>query len=460
MTNPLDDEEPIRSESDSPWDEPKLDPAHAALDLRPPPLARINRNWLIGIVSAIAVLTLGSVVFAMAHHNTLPRERDLKRKPFGNSTAPMPPAFSQLEMATTPAAKDDGKTFAAAANAMPGVHDDEMPPAFMDDNGAAAERARAGYEPMPRNYAADLHRAPTDVPDATKSAANTFDPEAQPDLPPMPKPKESEAKQEEFHAPSPAMMPTMPTIVAGGQDIGKLAAALQPEDDDQRKERFMQRDGIETLSADTEDLSECDMSAGTPAVGNMLVATNSDIPSGNTITFTVTKTVYCGADNEHVALPQGSKFTGEANPAANYGQERQQLCMKQLERPASLLHPNKDRKQLGCFVVADIQGAPGMPADVDNHWGQVIGGSLLSAILSLGTTSVAGDQTGFAPTLAQNAARNAGQNLNQAGNRIVQRELARKPTLTTEILEGVTVMFTKNLQLDPWKPRVKKGWKR
>jgi type IV secretion system protein VirB10 len=130
--------------------------------------------------------------------------------------------------------------------------------------------------------------------------------------------------------------------------------------------------------------------------------------------------------------------------------------MKQLERPASATSKNGSRKQLGCFVVADIQGAAGIEADVDNHWGAVIGGSLLSAVLSIGASSSMGNQEGFAPTIAQNAAHGAGTSINQAGQRIVSRELMRKPTLTTKILEGVTVMFTKNLQLEPWRPRSSK----
>lgn len=239
---------------------------------------------------------------------------------------------------------------------------------------------------------------------------------------------------------------------AQGQQTALQALAASQGDDDDKREAFMGRDGIGDVEG-TEAIGRCSVRAGTAIRGNVMVATNSDLPSGNTVTIEVSETVYCGGDHQFVALPQGSRFVGEVNSKVGYGSERQQLCMKQLDRPKSLGYPHGDTTSLGCMTVADIQGAAGMPADVDNHWGQVIGGSILSAILSLGTSASAGNQTGFAATTAQNAAHAAGNNINQAGNRIVQRELQRKPTLTTKILEGVTVMFTRNVNLEPWQRR-------
>jgi type IV secretory pathway VirB10-like protein len=251
----------------------------------------------------------------------------------------------------------------------------------------------------------------------------------------------------------PSVSPVMGLSPMQAHQMAQDMVGGQSDDPESQKEKFMAQGGIETLSGASEDVGECDLSAGTPVHGSVMVAINSDLPAQNTVTVRVNKTVYCGADGEHVAIPQGSTFVGSVDQRVQYGQERIQLCMKQLQRPKSTTHPRGDRKQLGCFVVADIQGASGMPADVDNHWGAVIGGSLLSAILSLGTTASMGNQEGFAPTIAQRAANAAGQNLNSAGQRIVQRDLARKPTLTTEQLEDVLILFSSNLQLDPWTPR-------
>jgi type IV secretion system protein VirB10 len=226
----------------------------------------------------------------------------------------------------------------------------------------------------------------------------------------------------------------------------------QDGDSEATKERFMANGGVETIRGGTEDVGECDRRAGTPVHGSIINATNSDLPSKNTITFKVNRVLRCGPNGEHVMLPQGSEFTLSLDQRVSYGQERQFLCATQLERPASAAHPRGDRKSFPCFPVADIQGRTGMQADVDNHWGSVITGSILSALLGIGPSMAAGEQTGFAPSIAQGMARNVGQNLNQAGQRVVQRELSRKPTLTTEMLEDVVVFFSSNLQMDPWEP--------
>ena len=235
--------------------------------------------------------------------------------------------------------------------------------------------------------------------------------------------------------------------------LAALAAHQQSQDPEDQRESFNGKGGIDSIGGDTLDMGDCDIGAGRPVKGNMTVATNSDLPSGNTVCIDVSATVYCGGERQHIAIPQGSRMCGDVNQRVSYGAERQQLCMRQLERPPSAGHPNGDRTPLGCLIVSDIQGAPGMPADVDNHWGQVITGSLLSAILGMGPSALAGNQQAYAPSVVQGAAAQAGTNLNQAGQRIVQRELQRKPTLTTKILEGVTVLFTGNKELPLWRAR-------
>lgn len=450
----IDDDEPTES-SDSRFNEPKATPNadDAALLLQQPSITRIHRRPIMMILGALCALGIGSAAYALANRpHRVKAEKEITMRPYGDVSGKPPEWTKQLELATTPATAPDlpPKVETApqsAIDALPVTH--TVPPiaAAYDDGVVPPD---SGYRP-PAYYAhVEQQRKKADCDDD--------------DLPgifmPSPKREGGEGRQGAATDPSLPLGPAPVGLpqVPGSEQLGKIAGMLAASqgDDDDRKESFMARAGIETLGPDEDDMSECDMSAGTPVFGNLLVATNSDVPSGNTVTLMVTKTVYCGADHEHVALPQGSKFVGEVNSRATYGQDRQQICMKQLERPPSSDHPRGSRKALGCFVVADVQGAPGIEADVDNHWGAVIGGSLLSAVLAMGASSSMGNQEGFAATTAQNAARGAGNSINQSGQRIVQRELQRKPTLTTPILEGVTVMFTSNLQLDPWKPRPSK----
>jgi type IV secretory pathway VirB10-like protein len=441
--SPIDDEEPAEVDREKFWQQELADPE------APPQITRVRRPIVLAILAAIGLTLVASIAYAVTHRVRVAKaEKELKPLPYGDAEAKVPQSIANLEMATTPAHDDT-----ALAATLPQVKPEEEDPTWAED------RAQAGLTEVPRNYHPELHHY-DDTP-AANVAAKEED-----ELPPIllawP-----EHKQRATSAREAVVAPAAPSLqdsLAGLQglqaqaaNIGSATKAIEAlaggQDDDARKEQFQHSAGIDTLDDGTEDMAECELEAGTPIAGNILVATNSDLPSGNTVTIQVSKNVYCGGDHQHLALPQGSKFVGAVDQRVVYGQDRLQLCMKQLNRPASLMHPNGERKQLGCMVVADIEGAAGMVADVDNHWGAVIAGSLLSAVLSVGASSSMGNQQGFAPTVAENAAHGAGAAVNQAGTRIVNRELQRKPTLTTRQLEGVTVMFTSNVPLEPWLPR-------
>lgn len=441
----------------SPWDEPKLDPSQASYDLAgEQSLVRARGRWLVFAGSLVLCLVVGSVVYAMTHrHKRVKAERDLQPKVYGSATGRVPESIRQLELATTPA------TPTAPPKVEPEESADALPQTKPEVDYADEQADKylpERPEPAPR-YAAST--SSYDGPPRRHQDGESPDDSA---LPSMDMPA---AKESQRGASGGVDTPSMPlglgqqteALGQASQQLGQLQKLLERAgdqvDDDERKEAFAAKGGIDTLGSDEDGLAECDLSAGRPVPGNVLVATNSDIPAKNTVTITVSQTIYCGADRQHVALPQGSKFVGSVDAKVVYGQERLQLCMHQLERPPSAGHPRGSRKQLGCAVVADITGQTGMLAEVDNHWSQLIGGALLSTVLSLGASASMGTQQGFAPNVAQNAAHSAGSNISQVGQRIVQRDLMRKPTLKTEQLEGVVVIFSSNLELEPWTPRRK-----
>jgi type IV secretory pathway VirB10-like protein len=232
-----------------------------------------------------------------------------------------------------------------------------------------------------------------------------------------------------------------------------LAQSDTDTDPDGIKEAFAARKNTLDAMAVARDLAECEVRAGDPISASNLTALNTDVPAHSSIQVMTTQPLYCGADRQYVAAPPGSTFTASANARVSYGDGRIQVCMDQLHRPPSKEHPRGDILPVACWAAAEIDGTPGWAAEVDNHWPQLIAGVALSTIMSLGTTAAAGNQQGFAPTLAQGAARQAGTQLNMAGTRIVQRDLARKPTLTREMLRAAKVIVTQNQAMEPWYPR-------
>jgi type IV secretory pathway VirB10-like protein len=463
------DEEPIEGHehirdpvvSDSPWDEPKLS-APEPLDLADPPLTRIRRGWVIGIVAGMAILGVGSVVYAMAHrtHRTS-EEKSLQPRPYGNATAREPTWVRQLELATTPAetradvpdrAAPSAGPVSSLAEAAAARQEEEEYNANATEDEDKAKRSSAGYEP-PEKYAANTSR-----PEKAQARTQADDAEREADLP-----TQHPFKNGEHGAGQGLSAPSLPLgLPAGGSEqLGKLAAALaaqsaQGGDDDDKKDQFMAKVGIGPDIEGGTDIGECEIAAGTPVHVSVMNAINTDLPAQGVITARVVQTVYCGADRQHVAIPQGATFSASADSRVTYGQDRILLCVERLRLPPSAGHPNGTKVDTGCMTVADITGQVGMPAEVDNHWIQLINGALLSTVLSLGASASMGNQQGFAPNLAQNAAHGAGANISQVGQRIVQRDLQRKPTLRTDQLEFSVVLFNRDAQLEPWLPRARR----
>lgn len=257
-----------------------------------------------------------------------------------------------------------------------------------------------------------------------------------------------------------------PQIPAG---IGEALAKAQQQaqgprdhgDGDDIKEAFAASHGNLDSEQVERDLGDCELVAGTPISAANIMALNTDVPAKDAIKVSVTQDVRCGGQRQYLAIPAGSEFTASANARVTYGDNRIQVCMDMLRRPPSDGHPNGTVLPIkGCWVAAEMDGTPGWAADVDNHWSQIVAGVALSTVLSLGTTAAAGSQEGFAPTVAQGAARQASQQMNQAGNRIVQRDLMRKPTLTRDMLKHALVIVTTNQPLTPWVPEKRKVLRR
>lgn len=457
-----DDEEPAEGEHDG--EGFKIDPSDVP-ELPEPSITSLRRGWIIAGLVGVCVLLIAWGAHAVYGGKRQPGERDL------------PPIKADARLR--------GKvpeSIAGLDKEQPPVEDSPASPKIYASRAQADEAAvEAGYDPSINNAAADAVEEETrrmgGTMDRPSYAANTGKASGGK----APRDEEDESDDDAFmphslrhgkaasgdHGPEPLTPPPanlsgmdgLQGALAGTQQgmaaLKALAAAQGGGVDiEDRKESFAsQRDGIETLDGDEEDVGPCELGAGDPIRGSLLVAINSDVPAQNTVRLQVTQNVYCGGDRQHLAIPQGSTLVGSFNARVGYGDERIQLCFKELKRPASSGHPNGTRKNIGCAVGADIVGAIGIPADVDNHWDKVIGGSLLSALLGMAPSAAAGNQAGFAPTIAQNAAQQAGQTMNQAGQRVVQRELQRKPTLKTEMLEGAVVIFTSNIPLEPWVPR-------
>lgn len=169
-----------------------------------------------------------------------------------------------------------------------------------------------------------------------------------------------------------------------------------------------------------------------PAI--LLQALNSDAPG--TLRLMVTQNVVDVQTGNTVLIPQFSRITGAWTDRPKYGDNRAQIKVQFLR-----LHGSGTLVDLTGGTVGGRDGASGIEADVNNHWPQVILGAGISALLAIGARAPFGDVEGFYPSLAQDYAQNVGSSLNKTGQKVVERELMRPPTLTQAAGYPVTVQL-------------------
>jgi type IV secretion system protein TrbI len=166
-------------------------------------------------------------------------------------------------------------------------------------------------------------------------------------------------------------------------------------------------------------------------------AINSDQPG--LVRILVTEEVQDRFGQGQVLVPQYTILLGAQDGKVAYGQSRLGITIDSME------FPNGTVVTLSQAKGGDDTGATGVAGSVNNHWGKVILGAGITALLSVGTRVPAGNTSGYVATIPQDVASNAGQSISQSGAQIVQRQLNVSPTITIPAATPVTVQLSQNV---------------
>ena len=179
--------------------------------------------------------------------------------------------------------------------------------------------------------------------------------------------------------------------------------------------------------------------AGTVIPAALITGIRSDLPGQ--IVAQVTQDVYDSPTGHYLLIPQGAKLIGQYDSSVTFGQSRVLLVWTRL------IMPDGESIVLDRLPGADTQGYVGLYDRVNNHWGMLFEGAILSTILSVGTEA---GTSGSENNLAQAISMGASNSISQTGQQIVQRELDIQPTLTVRPGFPVDVMVTRDLVLSPY----------
>ena len=173
--------------------------------------------------------------------------------------------------------------------------------------------------------------------------------------------------------------------------------------------------------------------AGSVIPAALITGIRSDLPGQ--VTAQVTHKVYDSPTGRILLIPQGARLIGEYDSEIADGQNRVLLVWERL------ILPGGRSLALDRQPGADASGRAGLADRTDHHWSRVLRAALISTLLGIGAEAGSGGDGVLLRALRDGAQ----DSVNQAGQRIVEREMKVPPTLTIRPGHPLRVIVTRDL---------------
>lgn len=173
--------------------------------------------------------------------------------------------------------------------------------------------------------------------------------------------------------------------------------------------------------------------AGTVIPAALITGIRSDLPGQ--ISAQVTQNVYDSPTGRILLIPQGARLVGEYDSEVAAGQRRVLLAWDRLILPGGF-SIRLDRQPGG-----DAAGYAGLEDRVNNHWGRMLRAVAVSSLMGIGTELAAGGEGDQVRALRSGLQ----DSTNEAGRRVVERELSVQPILTIRPGFAFRVIVTRDL---------------
>jgi type IV secretion system protein VirB10 len=170
--------------------------------------------------------------------------------------------------------------------------------------------------------------------------------------------------------------------------------------------------------------------AGTVISASLLTGLDSDLPG--MVTAQVTEDVYDSVSGRILLVPHGSRLIGSYDSVIAFGQSRALLVWQRI------VMPDGSSIQIDNLPATDAAGYAGLEDQVDYHTWTLLKGIAMSTMLGVGTQVTFGIQ------------QSTQESANQAGQRIVEKDINIQPTITVRPGWPLRVVVHKDLILRPY----------
>lgn len=176
--------------------------------------------------------------------------------------------------------------------------------------------------------------------------------------------------------------------------------------------------------------------AGSVIPAALITGIRSDQPG--LVTAQVTQNVHDSLTGRRLLIPQGARLIGDYQSDVGFGQRRVLLAWNRL------ILPDGRSIILERQPASDASGYAGLEDSVDYNWGGVTKAALISTLLGIGAEIGTGNDDNLVRALR----RGSQDSINRAGEQIVSRELAIRPTLTIRPGFPVRVLVTRDIVME------------
>jgi type IV secretion system protein VirB10 len=185
--------------------------------------------------------------------------------------------------------------------------------------------------------------------------------------------------------------------------------------------------------------SPYELMAGSVIAASLQTGVNSDLP-GNVIAV-ITENVYDTVSGDILLIPQGSRLFGHYDSVVAFGQSRSFLVWQRI------IMPDGSNVVIDNMPATDPAGYAGLEDQVDYHTWTLLKGIAMSTLLGVGTQVTFGSSNS---NLVEAIRESAADSTNQAGQRIVEKDLNIQNTLEDRPGLPLRVLISKDIVLKPY----------
>ncbi len=410
----------------------KIDPGDLRLRARPRPVTRLNKKALMIAAGGAGLLILGAMSVALrpprAISEAKPKELyNVETKPKAEGLDALPKSYAEVRPQLGPPLPGDlGPALKRAQDAIDASAGD----AYFDDTDYAALSPTPFRNSPEADAAREAALKEAQIAAAAREGGVFFQLRSN-NAPAAPSAEASFANASTAPFDGGLGAPRIPFGAERDEDPGRQIRKLDFLDE----RALSSTDNPHRIE---DPVTPFEVMAGTVIPASLITGVNSDLPG--TVIAQVTQNVYDTVTGQYLLIPQGAKIIGRYDSVIAFGQSRALLVWSRLLYPdgASILIDN--------LPASDVAGYAGLADQVDFHTFRLLKGVVLSTLLGVGTELSFGDAESDIVSALRESAQNSA---NQAGQKIVQRNLDIQPTIKIRPGWPLRVIVHKDLVLRP-----------